>query len=58
MPQMIARITCPNCQNPFQTPVEQVIDVQADPGAKGRVLNGTVNLAISPHCRMGGPLGL
>jgi hypothetical protein len=55
---MIARITCPNCQNQFQTPVEQVIDVQADPGAKGRVLNGAVNVAVCPHCRMGGPLSL
>lgn len=58
MPQMIARITCPNCQNQFQTPVEQVIDVRADPGAKGRVLNGAVNVAVCPHCGMGGPLGL
>jgi hypothetical protein len=58
MPQMIARITCPNCQNQFQTPVEQVIDVRADPGAKGRVLNGVVNVAVCPHCRRGGSLGL
>lgn len=58
MPQMIARITCPNCQNQIQTPVEQVIDVRADPGAKGRVLNGVVNFAVCPHCRTGGPLGL
>jgi hypothetical protein len=58
MPQMIARITCPNCQNQFQTPVEQVIDVRADPGAKARVLNGAVNVAVCPHCRTGGPLGL
>jgi hypothetical protein len=58
MPQMIARITCPNCHSQFQTPVEQVIDVRADPGAKGRVLNGVANVAICPNCRMGGPLGL
>jgi len=58
MPQMIARITCPNCQNQFQTPIEQVIDVRADPGAKGRILNGMVNFAVCPHCRMGGPLSL
>jgi hypothetical protein len=58
MPQMIARITCPNCQNQFQTPVEQVIDVRADPGAKGRVLNGMANVAVCPHCKTGGPLGL
>jgi hypothetical protein len=58
MPQMIARVTCPNCQNQFQTPIEQVIDVRADPGAKGRVLNGVVNMAVCPHCGMGGPLNL
>jgi hypothetical protein len=58
MPQMIARVTCPSCQNQFQTPVEQVIDVRADPGAKGRVLNGLVNVAVCPHCQMGGALGL
>jgi hypothetical protein len=58
MPQMIARIICPNCQNQFQTPIEQVIDVRADPGAKGRVLNGMVNFAVCPHCRTGGPLNL
>jgi hypothetical protein len=58
MPQMIARITCPNCQNQFQVPVEQVIDVRADPGAKGRVLNGLVNMAVCPNCGMGGALGM
>jgi hypothetical protein len=58
MPQMIARITCPNCQNQFQAPVEQVIDARADPGAKGRVLNGVVNIAVCPHCQMGGALSL
>ena len=58
MPQTIARIACPNCQNQFQVPVEQVIDVRADPGAKGRVLNGLVNMAICPHCGMGGALSL
>jgi hypothetical protein len=55
---MIARITCPNCQNQFQAPVEQVIDARADPGAKGRVLNGVVNIAVCPHCQMGGALSL
>jgi hypothetical protein len=58
MPQTIARIACPNCQNQFQVPIEQVIDVRADPGAKGRVLNGLVNTAICPHCGMGGALSL
>lgn len=59
MPQvMLARITCPNCRNPFQTPVEQILDVRADPSAKMRVLNGLVNAAICPHCGMRGTLYL
>jgi len=58
MPQMIARITCPNCQTQFQVPVEQVIDVRADPSARGRVLSGVVNAAVCPKCGMGGGLNL
>ena len=59
MPQvLLARITCPNCQNQFQAPVEQVLDVRKDPSAKMRVLNGMVNVAVCPHCKMGGALGL
>jgi 5'-deoxynucleotidase YfbR-like HD superfamily hydrolase len=59
MPQVIvARVTCPNCKIQFQTPIEQILDVKVDPGAKVRVLNGLVNMAVCPHCKMGGPLGL
>ena len=51
MPQaMLARVTCPNCNNQFQAPVEQVLDVRADPSAKSRVFNGLVNVASCPHC--------
>lgn len=55
---MIARITCPNCQNQFQVPIEQILDVQTDPDSKARLLNGLVNLAVCPNCRMGGALNL
>lgn len=55
---MLARVTCPNCHNLFQTPVEQILDVKADPGAKMRLLNGMVNVAVCPHCKMGGALNL
>jgi len=53
MPQiMLARVNCPNCRNPFQAPVEQVLDVRTDPSAKMRMLNGLVNMAVCPHCGM------
>lgn len=59
MPQMmLARVTCPNCRNQFQTPVEQILDVRADPGAKMRVLNGLVNMTACPHCGMRAALNL
>lgn len=59
MPQtMIARITCPSCQNQFQMPLEQIVDVRANPSAKGRVLNGLINVAACPHCGTAGPLDM
>jgi hypothetical protein len=53
---MVARVTCPSCQNQIQLPVEQVLDVRADPTAKMRLLNGAVNAGVCPHCRA--PVGL
>ena len=59
MPQaMLARVTCPNCNNQFQTPVEQILDVGTDPNAKMRVFNGQVNVAVCPQCKTGGSLDL
>ncbi len=59
MPQvLLGRITCPECQHQFQVPVEQVLDVKADPNAKMRVLNGLVNVAVCPQCGAGGTLNL
>ena len=59
MPQvLLARVNCPSCGSPFQTPVEQVLDVREDPGAKMRVLNGIVNVAVCPQCDTRGTLGL
>jgi hypothetical protein len=57
-PVMLARVTCPSCQNQFQAPVEQIVDVRQDPGAKMRVLNGLLNVATCPHCGMSGALSL
>ena len=59
MPQaMLARVTCPNCQRQFQTPVEQILDARTNPDAKARVLNGLVNVASCPHCGAAGALNL
>ena len=48
--RMVATVPCPRCQGQFQAQVETVIDVKADPSAKGRMMNGAVNLATCPQC--------
>jgi hypothetical protein len=59
MPQvLLARINCPSCGQQFQAPIEQILDVRADPSAKMRVLNGLVNVAACPQCGMRGALSL
>lgn len=58
MAQTLARITCPNCNQPFATPVEQVLDVELDPTIKARLLSGQVNLVVCPHCGTAGAVNL
>lgn len=57
-PRYMATVTCPSCGTRFQTPVEQILDVRADAGAKNRVLGGAVNVAICPACGTGGALNI
>jgi len=58
MAQALAKITCPNCSQPFNMPVEQVLDVQLDPSAKARLLMGQINVAACPHCGMAGAINV
>ncbi len=53
-----AKVTCPACGRPFQTPVEQILDARVDPEAKQRMLSGFVNVAMCPACGAGGSLNL
>jgi hypothetical protein len=55
---LLARVTCPSCQNQFQASLERVLDAREDPSAKMRVLNGLVNVAACPHCGARGALNL
>ncbi len=43
-------IPCPNCGQPFNAILEQILDVGLDPTAKERLLSGRVNLVVCPHC--------
>jgi len=53
-----ARVTCSNCGNQFQAPVEAVLDRGADPSVVSRVINKTVNVAICPQCGAVGQMDL
>ncbi len=50
MAQTITQISCPNCKNPIQTKIEQLVDVGQDPGAKARLLSGSLNLTQCNIC--------
>ena len=43
MAQSLTQIRCPNCSNPVQAEITQLIDVAHDPGAKARLLSGSYN---------------
>lgn len=48
MPQN--QIACPQCRQPIQANIEQLIDVTQDPGVKQRLLGGVINVASCPIC--------
>jgi Zn ribbon nucleic-acid-binding protein len=49
--RMIARVTCPKCRTQFQAEIEQLLDVDQDPSATARLVNGQFNVAVCPACR-------
>lgn len=56
MVEQVTQIRCPNCQNPIQAALRQVIDVGQDPSAKARLLSGSLNVVRCPHCGYEGQL--
>jgi hypothetical protein len=56
MAESVAQIRCPNCKNPIQARVEQLIDVGRDPSAKARFLSGALNHIRCPICGYEGQL--
>ncbi|NDJ78335.1 MAG: hypothetical protein GYB65_18965 [Chloroflexi bacterium] len=43
-------LNCPQCGQPFQAIIEQIVDVGRDPQAKARFLSGRVNMITCPNC--------
>ncbi len=43
-------INCPQCGQPFNAFIEQILDVSVDPTVKERLLAGRINLITCPHC--------
>jgi hypothetical protein len=52
----LSNVRCPNCQSPLSVRVEQLIDVGRDPGAKARLLSGSLNRVRCPTCSWEGQL--
>jgi hypothetical protein len=58
MPQTVTQIRCPNCRNSIQAQIQQLIDVEVEPSAKGRLLSGALNLVRCPVCGFEGQIPL
>lgn len=56
MVQATTQIRCPQCSNPIQARIEQVVDVSQDPAAKARLLSGSLNLVRCPNCGFEGQI--
>lgn len=56
MVEQVTQIRCPNCQNPIQAGIRQVLDVGQDPSSKARLLSGSLNVVRCPHCGYEGQL--
>lgn len=54
MVQNMTQIACPNCRTPLQLHLKQLLDVSVDPGAKSRLLSGSLNHAHCPTCGFDG----
>jgi len=56
MAQPLTRINCPNCKNPIQVSINQLIDVGYDPEAKSRLLSGGHNHIVCNICSYQGQI--
>jgi hypothetical protein len=43
MAQSLTQIRCPNCSNPVQAQIMQLVDIDQDPSAKAHLLSGSHN---------------
>jgi hypothetical protein len=50
------QIQCPNCGAPLPVALNQLVDVSQDPGAKSRLLSGTLNMVRCSNCGFEGQL--
>lgn len=56
MAQTLTQIRCPNCNNPIQAQISQLVDVGHDPGAKAQMLSGSLNHIQCGTCGYQGQL--
>ena len=56
MAQSLTQINCPNCKNPIQVSINQLIDVGHEPEAKSRLLSGGHNHIVCNICSYQGQI--
>ena len=56
MAQSLTQINCPNCRNPIQVAINQLIDVGHDPEAKSQLLSGGHNHIVCNICSYQGQI--
>jgi len=54
----VNQIHCPNCRAPIQAQIQQLIDVGQDPGAKARLLSGSLNHVQCSVCGFNGAVAV
>ena len=58
MAQSLTQIRCPNCKNPIQVAVNQLIDVGHNPDAKAQLLSGSHNHILCNICSYQGQVAM
>jgi hypothetical protein len=44
------RVDCEVCGNPYSIEISDVVDLGSEPLLRGRLMRGTLNFALCPHC--------
>lgn len=57
IPAQPIQVTCPQCNQPFRTQIQSIVDVSEQPKLKEQLLRGRLNVARCPSCGSAGAIG-